>query len=308
MEQILDKYLIPSLTEIVIDYLGNPLIANIKLGNNDVFSVGYIDPHGIIDHDWGDGTPIDYQFLNNQDADYPTKLPDDINLEREILVSQHQYSLETEMLDQDGQMLTIYIYGNAEMLIFNSPFLVEVVSYGLFTPKRIIFRQCDSLIKVPNYLPQSVTDTSYMFASSRQFNQHLEYEMTNVTKVIGMFSGCINYDQPVTFDIIKVTDTSFMFLNCISYNKRVNLYSQKLLSTRSMFDGCSEFNSAVIIDTSKVTNMSNMFRNCTKFNQQLYFDTSNVDNFYHMLIGCTSFTKNLNFQIKNSTDTSHVFN
>lgn len=105
-------------------------------------------------------------------------------------------------------------------------------------------------------IPDTVTDTSYMFRQATNFNQDISaWNVSNVTNMQGMFLQASAFNQPLNnWDVGNVTNMQDMFYWTNSFNQPLNNW-----------------------DVSNVTNMRQMFRLNPSFNQPLNnWDVSNV--------------------------------
>lgn len=80
--------------------------------------------------------------------------------------------------------------------------------------------------------------------SGYEFNEPLNWDVSNVTDMGGMFLGCPSFNSSLTWDgkewnVSKVTKMSYMFYGCKKFNQDIGNW-----------------------DVSNVTDMKNMFGNC----------------------------------------------
>lgn len=89
------------------------------------------------------------------------------------------------------------------------PFIVgfgleEILDWGNFAGTSIAFvrmgeNNSASLVKVPNYIPPTITNMRYMFANTSSFNQDISmWDVSNVTNMDGMFNTALNFDQDLS--------------------------------------------------------------------------------------------------------------
>ncbi len=156
-------------------------------------------------------------------------------------------------------------------------------------------------------LAPSVTDTSYMFAYTPQFNELVDFKTSNVKNMMAMFGGATVFNQPVNFDTRSVTNMRSMFWSARAFNQRVYFDTHNVTDMRAMFMYAIDFNQPTKFDTRNVTNMSNMFRGAKSFNQPVYFDTRNVTNMRAMFSGADRFNQPVDFDTRNVTDMRFMF-
>ena len=225
MEQILDlelkPHLIPDLITIVKAYAKEVLVLTIRIENGKFFHLQYGNPSGI-EIDWGDGTPLDTSSGSLLIVGTSYK---------------HQYFFETTK-ESNFREFELKISGNADILKFHSGYLIKVDSYGGFTPSRITFQACTELVKVPDYLPKSVTSTYSMFTDCHKFNQVLNFDTSRVVDMSSMFYNCYQFNQPVNFDTSHVKSFSSMFYGCFRFNQPLDFNTSQADDFENMFDRC----------------------------------------------------------------------
>ena len=253
--------------------------------------------------DWGDGSEIE-----NIKIDQPS----------------HNYTSINEY--------TVKIYGKADHLGFtsdelksltgNAPwhnYLVEIISFGdiglnslegclsSFNDDSYIFFK-----KLPNSIPKTVENLSYMFYCAEKFNQDISsWDTSNVINMSFMFCESIAFNQDIgSWDTSKVKNFEKMFYKSSVFNNDgVSLNWNKGFGENcdmtGMFGHAKAFNQDLSVwNTSNVTDMSLMFYYATVFNQDISnWDTSNVINMSRMFQSTGSFNQNIG-----SWDTSNVIN
>jgi len=194
-------------------------------------------------------------------------------------------------------------------------YLTQVVSFGklghLFTSLRDAFAMCKKNFTVPEYLPSTVLDLSYMFFECSDFNQPLNtWTVNNVLDMNHMFDECWEFNQPLNDWIVSnVIDMHHMFTYCAKFNQPLSWNTSKVKDMSVMFNECTNLNQVLQFDTSNVINMDSMFRNCTSFNQLLNtWTVNNVRNMEGMFENCTSYNQPLNtWTVNNVTNMEDMF-
>lgn len=208
-------------------------------------------------------------------------------------------------LDQFG--LGSGVYSNAEKL-------VSVQQFGLGLKSLSgAFRGASNLTSVPTSIPKTVTNLSYCFKSSNNFNSPnvTSWDTSNVTTMQEMFFGCSSFNQNISgWNTSKVTDFRSMFRSCSSFNQPIGSWNTSgATNMSSMFNGASSFNNPINNwDVSKVTNMSFMFAG-TRFTQPLNnWNVSSVTNMSYMFWNCPLFNQNINsWNVSNVTTMESMF-
>ncbi|MFP4691277.1 MAG: BspA family leucine-rich repeat surface protein [Bacteroidales bacterium] len=158
-------------------------------------------------------------------------------------------------------------FGTGETPYPNVEKLRRVRSFGNLGLKSLsgAFNQVSLLVSLPDSLPASVTDLSWLFAGAELFNlEPGHWDVGNVTNMTGMFSGAASFNQPLN-----------------------NWNTGRTTAMQKMFAGAESFNQPLgKWDVSNVTNMTGMFRNAVSFDQPLgQWDISLVTNMENMFRG-----------------------
>lgn len=123
------------------------------------------------------------------------------------------------------------------------------------------FSGATNLTNVPDHIPTTIRNMSYMFKDATSFNDPSisNWNVGNVYTMIYMFYGATSFNQPLDdWDVSKVVPMSSMFNGATSFNQPLNSW-----------------------DTSSVTEMDQMFYGASSFDQPLNdWDTSNVTNMH----------------------------
>lgn len=167
-------------------------------------------------------------------------LPDSINIcSEEYSNDSDVYKIQIENIDSKGVIIGPVIDG----------YITEIESWGnlnivyLYKP----FANNDNeIIKLPDYIPKSLTDLSYLFFKAR--SRHIEgietWDVSHVTNMSFMFCGAKNFNQDISsWDVSSVTEMDSMFYGAEKFNGDVSKW-----------------------DVSSVTNMSYMFYEAKSFN------------------------------------------
>ncbi|HHX36316.1 MAG TPA: DUF285 domain-containing protein, partial [Gammaproteobacteria bacterium] len=147
--------------------------------------------------------------------------------------------------------------------------LVAVTSFGNIELTSLLgaFSEAINLTQVPNTLPSTVTNTSYMFHGCTSFNQNIGgWNVSNVTDMGGMFRGATAFNQNISnWNVSNVTDMRGMFYGATSFNQDINNWDVgNVKKMSSMFKGATAFNQNIGgWDVSNVTDMADMFEGVT---------------------------------------------
>ena len=114
--------------------------------------------------------------------------------------------------------------------------ITDITGYQLGTP---------NLIKIPDYLPEWVTNMRNFLTKASSFNSPINLDTSKVTDMKGFLRDASSFNQPLELDTSNVTNM-FGFLW-----------------------GASSFNQPLNLDTSNVTDMKGFLNKATSFNQDL---------------------------------------
>ena len=227
-----------NLIKIVEQYLLDPLIFIVQVKDLGSSSITFWTYGGRNVHiDWDDGT------RSKKDQHYQSLV--------------HQYT--------EVGTYTCRLYGNCDEILFRANnILTEVLTYGSFTPESIKYVALTALVRVPDYLPPSITTTNQMFRQCDSFNQELHYNMINVTDTSYMFSYCSEYNKPVRFkNFHNVKSTTGMFNECTSFNSEVEIDTRKVITMTKMFRFCHSLNKVIRLKVKSLVNNLEMFEHST---------------------------------------------
>ena len=167
---------------------------------------------------------------------------------------------------------TINITGGVTQLLYgsilsnlNKQYLISCTDFGIGL-ERILFSGAISLTSVPDILPTTVTDMSFMFYNATSFNANVSnWDVSNVTDMHHMFYNATSFNANVSsWNVSNVTNMSYMFENATSFNSSVNWQHMpnSNCSMLRMFENAITFDQDVSSwDVSKITTMEYAFKN-----------------------------------------------
>lgn len=127
-------------------------------------------------------------------------------------------------------------------------YLTSVKSFGnlghTFTSLSYAFAWCVNDITLPEYLPDSVTDLSYMFYCCYNFNQSLNrWNTSKITNMEGMFYWCLNFNKSLNnWDTSNVSNMSMMFYRCMCFRQSLRNWDiSNVANFRKIFLACINF-------------------------------------------------------------------
>ena len=222
----------------------------------------------------------------------------------------HAYaSSGTYQVSIDGSFSGIQFYNR------DSKKLMSLDNWGshVFTTMSYAFYKCENIIANYTDTPNTtgVQDFSQMFGMFNNcfvFNQPVNFDTSNVTRMQIMFNNNWVFNQPVNFDTSKVTSTTFMFASARKFNQPINWNAPLLTNTTSMFFSALEFNSPVTLTTSSLLfNISSTFRKAPVFNSLVTIsDTSGVGTMGRMFDEAFAFDQDISAFDPSSLETIAV--
>lgn len=194
------------------------------------------------------------------------------------------------------------VYENLSQSYFEnySMKLFEVKSFGELgiTSLHRAFSKNFNELTVPDYLPQTVTDLSYLFQDASKFNDDIsEWNTGNVTDMHNMFDQALVFNQDISgWNTGSVTDMSWMFQQAYKFNQDIGEWNTANVTDMSwMFQSAYEFDQDIgKWKTDKVRNMASMFSAICPFNQDISgWNTVNVTNMSWMFARNSNFNQDL---------------
>jgi surface protein len=186
-----------------------------------------------------------------------------------------------------------------------------VTTWGTYNITNINLPQ--DITFVPNFIPTTLTNLSFMFADAKTFNQDISsWDTSNVTNMSIMLGGTLLFNRDISsWNTSNVTDMSFMFQNTLVFNQDLSSWNTSHVTTMSsMFNNATAFNGNIgSWDTSNVTDMSAMFVNASSFNGNIgSWNTSNVTAMSQMFQSASAFNQDIgSWNTSKVTDMSYMF-
>ena len=169
---------------------------------------------------------------------------------------------------------------------------------------------------IGNWVTSNVTNMADMFTNALVFNQDISskedgiWDTSNVTNMAGMFTNARVFNQDIgNWVTSNVTNMSFMFSYTFAFNQDIGDWvTSSVTNMENMFAYALVFNQDIgDWVTSSVTNMSNMFLSATKFNQDIgNWVTSNVTNMNSMFLTAAAFNQDISSKTGGIWDTTSV--
>ena len=194
--------------------------------------------------------------------------------------------------------------------------LVAAQSFGSLDTHSLsgAFAGAVSLTAVPEALPATVTDISFMFNGAKTFNDNIaRWNTTNVTNMSAMFCEATAFNQPLAqWNVSNVTKMVGMFYKAKAFNQSLGQWNvSQVRNMRLMFFGAITFNQPLEKwNVSNVSNMEGMFFKAEAFNQPLEkWNVSQVRDMSAMFARTIAFNQPLEkWNISQVTDMYIMFN
>lgn len=212
-------------------------------------------------------------------------------------------------------------FGNGDVDFINtwtgSSTLISVNNWSGIQSFTAAFLDCGALATVPNQLPATATDLTFMFFMPTFTNPVFTgvgidtWTTSQVTNISNMFGGCVELSPSLDlqlWDTGNVTAMSGLFNSCAMFQGLgLNQWkTQSCTRMNAMFIGCSNLLATLdltpnkggnpnIWNTSQVDNMVNMFNGCITFQGTglPLWNTQSVTTMTRMLFGCSAFNRSL---------------
>src|SRR5690606_40349873 len=128
-------------------------------------------------------------------------------------------------------------------------YITEIESWGDLDIVHLykLFESNDNeIIKLPNYIPKSLTDLSYLFygTGACRIEGIESWDVSHVRNMSFMFRRAKNFNQDISsWDVSSVTNMSSMFHGATSFNRDISGWDVSSVTDMSyMFDGAEYFN------------------------------------------------------------------
>ncbi len=193
--------------------------------------------------------------------------------------------------------------------------LVAVQSFGALDTHSLsgAFAGAVSLTAVPETLPATVTDISFLFNGAKTLNDNIaQWNTANVTNMSAMFCGASAFNQPLAqWNVSNVRDMGWMFKEAKSFNQPLEQWNvSQVTNMEGMFAYARFFNQPLAQwNVSNVTYMGLMFYEATSFNQPLEkWNVSQVTDMGAMFNSAKSFNQPLaQWNVTQVTDMGAMF-
>lgn len=184
----------------------------------------------------------------------------------------------------DLDIYTVKVTGNTQRFDVSGSYgLIGCTDFGNLgiTSLSESFYYCPSLATVPSSLPSTVTSLYYTFASCSSLNDPniSNWNTSNVTDMSWLFYYSYNFNQPLNWDTSSVTTMESMLNGAAAFDQNISAWdTSSVTNMRAMFSEAYAFNQNITgWDTSSVTSMREMFAYTTSFAQNIgSWNTSSV--------------------------------
>ena len=192
-------------------------------------------------------------------------------------------------LEQFGAGLDGYPHADA---------IVGVSAWGDlgFTSLAGAFSGATNLTSVPDDLPGTVTDMSWMFHNASTFDHPIgDWNTQNVANMSGLFTNATAFNQPLdSWNTSNVNGMRNMFGGASTFNQPLNNWNTvNVTDMGGLFSSASAFNQPLDNwNTGNVTDMFGLFHAAIAFNQPIgAWNTSNVTTMHGMFHNAIAFNQ-----------------
>ncbi len=228
----------------------------------------------------------------------------------------------THVYDIDNQIYTVRVSGKANEYgvyvdlknYYGCYYITSINSWGNLglTNLNGACIGTKSIQKVPNNIPPTVTNISYMFYGSDINYDINSWDVSNVDTMVSVFSNAKKFNKPLDkWNTGNVREMRSMFYSATSFNQPIgNWNTSNVVDMRNMFSYTS-FNQPINNwNTSNVYDMSYMFYYAKSFNQPIgSWNINKVYNMEYMFDNAISFNQDLsNWIINANTKVGNMFN
>tara|TARA_Y100001958_G_scaffold156856_1_gene150486 strand:- start:157 stop:2175 length:2019 start_codon:yes stop_codon:yes gene_type:complete len=147
-----------------------------------------------------------------------------------------------------------------------------------------------------------------LFKNREKFNQPLQWDTSQVTRMENMFYNAKEFNQDLPFDTSKLTHTGYMFYDAAAFNGDLSSWdTSKVTKMSSMFKNSGFNNDISSWDTSSVTKMDYMFEN-SPFNQDITSWDTGKNTYFLSMFRNTPFSYDIScWSIHSGTSFSRMF-
>lgn len=242
--------------------------------------------------DWGDGSTETFNAKGNIDHEYTTNGTYNVSLSG-----------------------TLTQFGNTNLGYENGDKLIEVKSFGEIglTSLDGAFFEAINLTKVPDSIPTTITNLSWMFVGANKFNQDISnWDISHVTDISSMFYYATSFNQDIgNWDVSNVTDMGGLFFGAFAFNHYIGDWDVgNVTNMVGLFTAAESFNQDISDwDVSKVTRMTGMFKQALVFNQDIgSWDVSNVTRMDQMFDNAPLFNQDIgDWDVSKVTNMNNMF-
>jgi surface protein len=183
---------------------------------------------------------IDIDITNNETNNY-IKMP--INFSGDVIIDYGDETVNINNIEhtyKEAKMYQIKIYGEIDAFdcnaYYDNPklrinqkglgYITKILQYGESKMKKLNFYGCSNLVDIPDKLPITVTDISWLFFSCQNFNKDLsKFITTQVTDMSFAFAYSSFNNSLASFDTSNVKYFDCMFLKAFKFNQSLEHFS-----------------------------------------------------------------------------------